>query len=374
MKFIISSLKLQKAMVSLSGVLNSNNALPILDDFLFEMSDGILKVTACNLETRMTVTLQPEMMDGNFSVTIPARFFIDLMKSLPDIPVSVAIDENTLGVEVSTGEGRYKMVGHKSEEYPKEQPLDNPVKWEIPADVIACGFDKTISATANDEDRPIMNGVLMEMTNEMLTFVATDAHKLVRYRRVDAKSENGASFVIPKKPIGQLKNCLANKADEMVSVEFDKKNAMFTFDDFILQCRLIDGTYPKYNAVIPQESPNKLIVDRQSLVSAMKRVSIFSSKATSQIRFKITGQELVLTAEDLDYYNEAKERLACNYTGNDMEIGFNSRFFQEMLANVSQQEVQIGLTSPERPGVITPVDNQNENEDILMLLMPVMLN
>lgn len=374
MKFIISSLKLQKAMVSLSGVLNSNNALPILDDFLFEMSDGILKVTACNLETRMTVTLQPEMMDGNFSVTIPARFFIDLMKSLPDIPVSVAIDENTLGVEVSTGEGRYKMVGHKSEEYPKEQPLDNPVKWEIPADVIACGFDKTISATANDEDRPIMNGVLMEMTNEMLTFVATDAHKLVRYRRVDVKSENGASFVIPKKPIGQLKNCLANKADEMVSVEFDKKNAMFTFDDFILQCRLIDGTYPKYNAVIPQESPNKLIVDRQSLVSAMKRVSIFSSKATSQIRFKITGQELVLTAEDLDYYNEAKERLACNYTGNDMEIGFNSRFFQEMLANVSQQEVQIGLTSPERPGVITPVDNQNENEDILMLLMPVMLN
>ncbi|MCQ2314067.1 MAG: DNA polymerase III subunit beta [Bacteroidales bacterium] len=374
MKFIISSLKLQKAIVSLSGVLNSNNALPILDDFLFEMSDGILKVTACNLETRMTVTIKPEMMDGTFSVTIPARFFIDLMKSLPDIPVSITIDENTLGIEVSTGEGRYKMVGHKSEEYPKEQPLDNPVKWEIPADVIACGFDKTISATANDEDRPIMNGVLMDMTNEMLTFVATDAHKLVRYRRVDVKSENGASFVIPKKPIGQLKNSLANKADEMVTVEFDKKNAKFTFDDFSLQCRLIDGTYPKYNSVIPQESPNKLIVDRMSLVSAMKRVSIFSSKATSQIRFKITGQELILTAEDLDYYNEAKERLTCNYTGNDMEIGFNSRFFQEMLANVSQQEVQIGLTSPERPGVITPVDNQNENEDILMLLMPVMLN
>lgn len=374
MKFIISSLKLQKAIVSLSGVLNSNNALPILDDFLFEMSDGILKVTACNLETRMTVTIKPEMMDGTFSVTIPARFFIDLMKSLPDIPVSITIDENTLGIEVSTGEGRYKMVGHKSEEYPKEQPLDNPVKWEIPADVIACGFDKTISATANDEDRPIMNGVLMDMTNEMLTFVATDAHKLVRYRRVDVKSENGASFVIPKKPIGQLKNSLANKADEMVTVEFDKKNAKFTFDDFSLQCRLIDGTYPKYNSVIPQESPNKLIVDRMSLVSAMKRVSIFSSKATSQIRFKITGQELILTAEDLDYYNEAKERLTCNYIGNDMEIGFNSRFFQEMLANVSQQEVQIGLTSPERPGVITPVDNQNENEDILMLLMPVMLN
>ncbi len=374
MKFIISSLKLQKAMVSLSGVLNSNNTLPILDDFLFEMSDGILKVTACNLETRMTVTLRPEMMDGSFSVTIPARFFIDLMKSLPDIPVSVAIDENTLGVEVSTGEGRYKMVGHKSDEYPKQQPLDNPVKWEIPADVIACGFDKTVSATANDEDRPIMNGVLMEMTDEMLTFVATDAHKLVRYRRIDVKSENGASFVIPKKPIGQLKNSLANKADEVVSVEFDKKNALFTFNDFCLQCRLIDGSYPKYNAVIPQENPNKLIVDRQSLVSAMKRVSIFSSKATSQIRFKITGQELVLTAEDIDYYNEAKERLACNYTGNDMEIGFNSRFFQEMLANVNQQEVQIGLTSPERPGVITPVDNQNENEDILMLLMPVMLS
>lgn len=374
MKFILSSLKLLKAVQSLSGVINSNNTLPILDDFLFNISENELKITASDLETTMIVTIQPDLVEGTGEVTIPARLLIDILKNFPDIPVSFNIDENTLAIEITTGEGRYKMAGHKSDEFPQVPVLEEASKWEIPADVLACGFEKTVFATGNDEIRPVMTGVFMEMTNDGLNFVATDAHKLVRYRRLDIKSETLASFIVPKKPINQLKSALAGKADEPVMVEFNKTNASFSFSGYRLVCRLIDGRYPNYETVIPKTNPNKLTVDRQLLLSAIRRVAIFSSKATHQIRFKIAGQELTLTAEDLDYYNEAKERLSCNYQGNDMEIGFNSRFFQEMLGNLSQTEILLEMSAPNRAGLITPVDNQNADEDILMLLMPVMLN
>ena len=374
MKFILSSLKLLKAVQSLSGVINSNNTLPILDDFLFNISENELRITASDLETTMVVSIQPDLVEGAGEVTIPARLLIDILKNFPDIPVSFNIDEATLAIEITTGEGRYKMAGHKSDEFPQVPVLQDASQWEIPADVLACGFEKTIFATGNDEIRPVMTGVFMEMTNDGLNFVATDAHKLVRYRRLDIKSETLASFIVPKKPINQLKNTLSGKADEPVIVEFNKTNASFTMSGLKLVCRLIDGKYPNYNAVIPQSNPNKLTIDRQLLLSAIRRVAIFSSKATNQIRFKITGQELTLTAEDLDYYNEAKERLSCNYQGDDMEIGFNSRFFQEMLGNLNQTEVMLEMSAPNRAGLIIPVDNQNADEDILMLLMPVMLN
>ncbi len=374
MKFILSSLKLLKAVQSLAGVINSSNTLPILDDFLFNISDNELRITASDLETTMIVTIQPDLVEGVGEVTIPARLLIDILKNLPDIPVSFNIDEATLAIEITTGEGRYKMVGHKSDEFPQVPVLEDASKWEIPADVLACGFEKTVFATGNDEIRPVMTGVFMEMTNNGLNFVATDAHKLVRYRRLDIKTDVLASFIVPKKPINQLKTALSGKADETVIVEFNKTNASFTMTGFKLVCRLIDGKYPNYEAVIPKSNPNKLTIDRQLLLSAIRRVAIFSSKATHQIRFKITGQELTLTAEDLDYYNEAKERLSCNYEGNDMEIGFNSRFFQEMLGNLSQTEILLEMSAPNRAGLIIPVDNQNADEDILMLLMPVMLN
>lgn len=374
MKFILSSLKLLKAIQALSGVINSSNTLPILDDFLFDIAEDELKITASDLETTMTVSIKPDMVEGKGQVTIPARLLIDVMKNFPDIPVSFNIDEATLAIEITTGEGRYKMVGHKSDEFPQVPVIAEPSVWDIPADVLACGFEKTIFATGNDEIRPIMTGVYMAMSDTCLTFVATDAHKLVRYRRMDVKSDAAASFIVPKKPINQLKNILAGRADEPVHVEFNNTNASFTFGEYKLICRLIEGRYPNYEAVIPTTNPNKLIVDRQLLNAAIKRVAIFSSKATHQIRFKISGQELVLTAEDLDYSNEAKERLTCNYSGEDMEIGFSSKFFQEMLANLSQTEIQLEMSAPNRAGIITPVDNQNADEDILMLLMPVMLN
>lgn len=374
MKFIVSSLKLLKNLQALSGVIGSKNTLPILDDFLFQLTEKELRITTSDLDVTMTVSMVPDMVEGTGEVTIPARLLLEIMKNFPDVPITINVDNNTLAVELIAGEGRYKLAGHKSDEFPQLPVMADTSVWEIPADVLARGFEKTIFATGMDEIRPIMSGVLMEMTENYLTFVATDAHKLVRYRRMDVKSDVVASFIMPKKPINQLKSILATLADEPVRVEFNKTNASFVFGDYVLICRLIEGRYPNYEAVIPKANPNQLTIDRQTFLAAIRRVAVFSSKATHQVRFRISGQEIMLTAEDIDFYNEAKERLSCSYSGDDMEIGFNSRFFQEMLGNFDSNEVKLEMSAPNRAGIITPVDNENEAEDLLMLLMPVMLN
>ena len=374
MKFIVSSLKLLKNLQALSGVIGTKNTLPILDDFLFQLTEKELKITTSDLDVTMSVSMVPDMVEGTGEVTIPARLLLEIMKNFPDVPITIAVDNNTLAVELIAGEGRYKLAGHKSDEFPQLPVMTETSVWEIPADVLARGFEKTVFATGVDEIRPIMSGVFMEMTENYLTFVATDAHKLVRYRRMDVKSDVVASFIMPKKPINQLKNILATMADEPVRIEFNKTNASYVFGDYVLICRLLEGRYPNYEAVIPKSNPNQLTIDRQTFLSAIRRVAVFSSKATHQVRFRITGQEIMLTAEDVDFYNEAKERLACSYTGDDMEIGFNSRFFQEMLGNFDSNEVKLEMSAPNRAGILTPVDNANEAEDLLMLLMPVMLN
>ena len=374
MKFIVSSLKLLKNLQALSGVIGSKNTLPILDDFLFQLTENELKITTSDLDVTLSVTMQPDMVEGTGEVTIPARLLLEIMKNFPDVPITISVDNNTLAVELIAGEGRYKLAGHKSDEFPQLPVMTDTSVWEIPADVLAKGFEKTVFATGMDEIRPIMSGVLMEMTENYLTFVATDAHKLVRYRRMDVKSDVVASFIMPKKPINQLKNILGALADEPVRIEFNRTNASFVFGDYVLICRLIEGRYPNYEAVIPKNNPNQLTIDRQTFLSAIRRVAVFSSKATHQVRFRITGQEILLTAEDIDFYNEAKERLTCSYAGDDMEIGFNSRFFQEMLNNLDTAEVKLEMSAPNRAGILVPVDNQNAGEDILMLLMPVMLN
>lgn len=374
MKFIVSSLKLLKSLQALSGVIGSKNTLPILDDFLFQLTENELKITTSDLDVTMSVKLVPDMVEGTGEVTIPARLLLEIMKNFPDVPITVSVDNNTLGIELIAGEGRYKLVGHKSDEFPQLPAMTDTVAFEIPANVLSVGFEKTVFATGSEEIRPVMSGVLVEMGTDFLTFVATDAHKLVRYRRSDIKTEVPASFIMPKKPINQLKGILSGMADEMVKVEFNKTNASFVFGDYVLVCRLIDGRYPNYDAVIPKVNPNQLVIDRQSFLSAIRRVAVFSSKATHQVRFRIAGQEIMLTAEDLDFANEAKERLTCSYTGDDMEIGFNSRFFQEMLSNVASEEVRLEMSAPNRAGILCPVVNEDTNEDILMLLMPVMLS
>lgn len=374
MKFIITGLKLLRSLQALSGVLNSNNTLPILDDFLFRMKDNQLSITASDLETTMIVSLSVDLAEGSGEVAIPARLLLDIMKTFPDIPITFDIHPDTMAVEIKAGEGKFKLAGHKSDEFPQLPVLSDTSRIEVPAEVLVSAFEKTIFATGNDELRPAMSGVLCELKEDHLTFVATDAHKLVRYKRLDAKADHPASFILPKKPINQLKNILSSKQEEVVSLEFNQTNAVFTFSNFMMVCRLIEGRYPNYEAVIPAQNPNKLTIDRVALLGSLRRVAIFANQSTHQVRFKITGQELILSAEDLDYSNEAKERLSCSFEGDDLEIGFNSRFFQEMLSNLDQDNIRLEMSAPNRAGILFPVDNENENEDILMLVMPVMLN
>jgi DNA polymerase-3 subunit beta len=373
MKFIVSSSLLLKNLQALSGVLNPSNTLPILDDFLFELKDETLQITASDLETTMTVTVPLTMSEEPGIITIPAKILLDTLKTFTDIPVTFTINVENMGVEISAGEGKYKLSGHKSDEYPQTPLLENATSLSINSSILVSAFNKTIFATGNDELRPVMSGVFCELTPDDIIFVATDAHKLVRYRRTDAKSENSVSFILPKKPLNQLKNILSGD-DFPVKIEYDQTNALFEFENVTLICRLIDGKYPNYEAVIPTENPNVLITNRSILLNTIKRIAIFANQSTHQVRFKISGQELILSSEDIDFSNEATERLSCNYEGEDMEIGFNSRFFLEMLSNIDNEDVRIEMSAPNRAGLILPVDNENKDEDILMLVMPVMLN
>jgi len=377
MRFIVQSQLLLKSLQTLSGVLNTNSTLPILENFLFDFTGDKLVVTASDLETTMTVKIPldsetlGDAQEGKMA--IPAKKLLESLKTFADIPLVFNINEETFMVEITAGEGKYKLSGQNAEEFPQVPVLEDTTKTEINSGIIASAINKTLFATGNDELRPVMSGIFCELTPDDITFVATDAHKLVRYRRTDAKAENAASFILAKKPLNQLKNTLVGK-DIPVLIEYNQRNALFTFENIELVCRLIDGKYPNYEAVIPRENPNKLIIDRVSFLNAIRRVAIFANQSTHQVRLKLSGKELVLSAEDLDYSNEAKERLTCSYDGEPIEIGFNSRFLQEMLNNIDNEMVKLEMSQPNRAGILMPVDNENKDEDILMLVMPVMLN
>ncbi len=372
MKFIVSSNSLLKQLQAVSGVLNSNNALPILDNFLFEIDKGSLKISASDLETTMTTVITVESKDSG-SIAVPAKLLLDTLKTFADQPLTFSIDDKKFGIEIISDYGKYKLTGHNGAEFPKLPNLESASSLDIEAGVLASAINKTIFATGNDELRPVMSGVFCQLSNENITFVATDAHKLVRYRRSDAKAQNASSFIIPKKPLNLLKNILSSVSGN-VKVEYNSTNAFFSFENTNLICRLIDGKYPNYEAVIPKENPNKLTVDRVSFLSSIKRVSIFSNKTTHQVRLKIAGSELSISAEDLDFSNEASERLTCQYAGEDMEIGFNSKFLAEMLSNLNCENVNLEMSAPNRAGILLPTEKENAAEDILMLVMPVMLN
>ena len=373
MKFIVSSSLLLKNLQAIQGVISASNTLPILDDFLFEMKDNTLVITSSDLETTMNVTVILDKASEPGSVAIPAKILVDTLKTFADIPVSFSINEDTLMIEISAGEGKFKLSGHKSEEYPRTPLLENTTNMELSASVLAYAINKTIFATGNDELRLVLSGLFCELSPEDITFVATDAHKLVRYKRTDVKSTESASFILPKKPLNLLKNILST-LEVPVKIEYNRTNAFFSFSTFNLICRLIDGKYPNYEAVIPTDNPNKMTIDRSLLSNTIRRMAIFANQSTHQVRFKISGKELVISAEDIDFANEGKERLTCSYEGDDMEIGFNSKFLLEMINNVDTEEVCFEMSAPNRAGLILPVNNENKDEDILMLVMPVMLN
>ena len=371
MKFIVSSNYLLKQLQVLGGVINNSNTLPILDNFLFELKHSKLTVSASDLESTMASTLEVES-DSEGSVAIPAKLLLETLKTFPEQPLTFVIEDNNT-IEISSNHGKYALAYSSADEFPKSISLDNPSTTVVVADVLATAISKTIFAAGNDDLRPVMSGVFFQFSTESLTFVATDAHKLVKYSRTDVKANETAEFIMPKKPLNLLKGILAG-SDDNVSIEYNDSNAKFSFENSVLICRLIDGKYPNYEAVIPNENPNHLTISRNQFLNSVKRVSIFSNKTTHQIRLKIAGAELNISAEDIDYSNKAEERLTCDYQGDDMQIGFNSRFLTEMLSHLNADDVQLEMSMPNRAGILTPVDGLELGETVTMLVMPVMLN
>ena len=371
MKFIVNSTELLTELQKLSGVLSSNNTLPILDNFLFEMNNGKMIIVASDLETTMSTSLKTDTTD-NGKITIPAKLLLDTLKTFSSQPLTFLIDETNYGIEINSDNGIYKLSGQNADEFPKTPSLNSSSSSIINSLTFVNAINKTLFACGNDELRPVMSGVFCELSSEKITFVATDAHKLVKHIRNDFTADSTSSFIMPRKPLNLLKNILTN--DDNLKVDYNETNAMFTFDNTTIICRLIDGKYPNYEAVIPKENPNKLTINTSDLLSSIKRVSIYANKTTHQIRLSIKGSELQISSEDLDFANQAQERLTCQYEGEDMEIGFNSKFMMEMLNNIGSEEITLEMSASNRAGIILPLDGQDEGEETLMLVMPVMLN
>lgn len=371
MKFIVSSSYLLKQLQVLGGIINNNNTLPILDNFLFNLDNNNLTVSASDLETTISSKLEVESTDQGM-VCIPARLLLETLKTFPEQPLTFTIEDNST-IEISSNHGKYALAYADAEDFPNVVELKDPSSTTVQGDVLSTAISKTIFASGNDDLRPVMSGVFFQFSTDGLIFVATDAHKLVKYSRDDISASQTAEFIMPKKPLNLLKSILAGSEDD-VTIEYNESNAKFTFDNTEMICRLIDGKYPNYEAVIPKENPNKLLIDRTQFLNSVRRVSIFSSKSTHQIRLKIAGAELNISAEDVDYSNKAEERLTCDYQGDDMQIGFNSRFLTEMLNNLTSDEVSLEMSLPNRAGILKPVDGLDDGETVTMLVMPVMLN
>jgi len=371
MKFIVNSSALLRELQKLNSVISSNNTLPILDNFLFEINGGNMTVTASDLEVTMRVSISVESeVDGR--ITIPARILIDTLKTFSNQPLTFVIDLTNYSIEIISELGNYKLSGNNSDEFPKSPTLTDSSSTFFKSEILQNAINKTLFASGNDDLRPVMSGVYCELSPEQVTFVATDAHKLVKHSRNDLSSDKTASLILPKKPLTILKNNIVDGID--VKLDFNDTNALFSFENNTIICRLIDGKYPNYDAVIPKENPNKLTIETSLLLSSIKRISIYANKTTHQIRLKVAGSELQISSEDLDFSNKADERLPCHYEGEDIEIGFNSKFVIDMLNNIGSNKISLEMSAPNRAGIILPLDGTVEGETTLMLVMPVMLN
>ena len=371
MKFIVSSSYLLKQLSSINGVITTNPVVPILENFLFEISDGLLTITASDLQTSMITELEVEAKeDGN--IAIPAKILMETLKNLPEQPVTFSIDAETYSIEIISDNGRYKLAGENATDFPKVPTVSGGFSINISSGVLSEAINYSIFATSNDELRPAMTGVYTKLDDTNTTFVATDGHRLVRYRRVDIVGDTDNSMIIPRKALTLLKSTLPSE-NTNVNIEFNISNAYFSFNNIKMICRLIDERFPDYENVIPLDNDNVMTIDRGEFLSSLKRIAIYANKTTHQVRLKISGSELQISAEDLDFSNEANERLSCEHDGEDIEIGFNAKFLIEMLNNLDSGKIALQLSAPNKAGLIVPVE-KDENEDILMLVMPVMLN
>ncbi|MFB0946048.1 MAG: DNA polymerase-3 subunit beta [Spirosomataceae bacterium] len=371
MKFIVSSSSLLKSLSTVNGVIASNPIVPILENFLFELSGSVLTITASDMHTVMQTSVMIESgIDG--SITVPAKMILDTLRSLPEQPVTLKVDTDTFGLELVTANGHFKLSGENPLDFPRIPEVTRNFGITLPSDILGLAISNTLFATSTDDLRPAMTGVYMQVSGEHTTFVATDGHRLIRYRREDITTENTTTLILPRKALNLLKSSLPSGSVD-VKAEFSNSNAFFSFDNIKMVSRLIDERYPDYENVIPKENPNKMLIERNSFLSTLKRIAIYSNKTTHQIRLKISADELEISAEDLDYSNEAKEKITCEYMGDPMEIGFNAKFLIEMLSNLDASMISMNMSLPNRAGLIVPVE-KDENEDILMLVMPVMLN
>jgi DNA polymerase-3 subunit beta len=370
MKFIVSSSALLKQLQQISGVINSNTVLPILEDFLFEVEKNRLSVVATDLETVMKVQLDVEA-NGSGRVCIPAKILVDSLKSIPDQPLTFNIDKN-FGIEITSDNGKYKVMGENPDNFPKEPAADDTSSFTITSAALVTAINKTLFAVSNDDLRPAMTGVYFEMSKDALQFVSTDAHRLVRYKRTDVKCPKTDSMIVPKKPLTLLKSSMPVNDDEL-TVNYNSNHLFVKHGTTQMSCRLIDARFPDYKVVIPVDNPYKLTVSKADFQGALRRVSIFSNKSTNQVVVNISGSELTLAAQDIDFSFEGTERMKCQYSGEDLQIAFNAKFLIEMLNAAESDEVTIDLSTPTKAGILKPA-TQDEGEDLLMLVMPLMLN
>ena len=371
MRFSIDSQELLNKLALLSGVLSTNTSLPILDNFLFESNNGHVKITASDIDNTLTCNLKIEE-SVTFNVAVPGKLLIDILKSFPQQPLTFEILENNT-IEISSLSGNYSIAYFNGLEYPRVKELEDPTSINLTADVLSNAINLVLFATGNDDIRQFMNGILFDINRERTVFVATDAHKLSKYVRKDITCEKEAQFIVPKKPLQILKSAFS-KGEEQIEIIYNNSNACFKFKDYQLNCRLIDYKYPAYDSVIPKENDKQLIVDKSKLLSALKCINIFSNKTTHQVKFEIKGNNIHLQAEDKDYSNKGDENIPCNFTGSDITIGFNAKYFIETLSNIDSEEVLIELSMPNRAGIVRPNQGLNkEKEEVTMLIMPVIL-
>ena len=373
MKFIVASGELQKALNTVSGVISSSQSRPILENYLFELEGNLLKITASDGETTLVTTLEAKS-DDNGKFAVPAKIFQDFVKTYGEQPLTLSVKDSEDGngslLEILDEKDNFAVALDNAEDYPELPEFDASQSVKISAGILSEALTNTLFATSNDSLRPVMTGVLFQFKEDETNFVSTDSHRLVVYKRTDLINAEPIEFIMPKKPLAIFKNVLANSNDEVI-IEFNENMAKFTFGNNIWICRLIDGKYPNYSAVIPKENPNVLTINRSLLLSSIRRASIMSNKSTNQVRFKLSGNILHLHAEDTEYANKADMQIPCDYNGEDINIGFSSKFLTEMLSVLSSDDITMNMSQPNRPGIIEPVDGLEAEENILMLSMPV---
>jgi len=371
MRFIVTSTALLKNLQLISGVISSNTVLSVLEDFLFELKGNTLSITATDLETMMRVQMEVGDVQDEGSICIPSKILLEYMKNLPEQPVTFTINPQELSIEMSSNVGKYKISGENATDFPKEPPPTDTSNFNMSSIGLIESINNTLFAVSNDTLRPAMTGVFFELNTDGVNFVATDAHRLVQYRKTDVAATEEIGFVVPKKPLQQLRTSLPAD-DTQLTLSYNSSHFFVTSNNIYLSCRLIEGRFPDYRAVIPADNPYKMIVNRVEFISALKRLIIFANKTTNQVVLDINGNSLQMNAQDIDFSFEGKEVLSCQYSGEDMQIAFNAKLMIEMVNNLQGDEVELNLSTPTRAGIFRPVVKA-ENEELMMLLMPLMI-